>query len=140
MAGKHSKLSKLEIRTGDNTWVQVKGVTGWSGLGGGSSSDIDVTDLDSTGKEFLSGLKDEGSVTVNANYLPTDAGQLALETARNVGDVTDFRGTYGTGTGAPVYAFQANVKTFEIGVGVDAALTLAVSMKLTGSTTKTLTA
>jgi hypothetical protein len=139
MAGVISKLSKIEIKTSGTTYVALGGLIDWSGLGGGSSPDIDVTDLSSTGKEFLTGLKDEGTVTVNCNFLPTDAGQLAVETARNGGNITSFKATYGSGTGAPIYAFDGFVKTFELGVGVDKQISLSFSIKLTGSTTKTLT-
>ena len=74
----HSRKTKIEITDG-STKVQIKGLTQFSGLGGGSASVIDVTDLDSDAKEKMIGLADEGQVTLSLNYMPADPGQVALE-------------------------------------------------------------
>jgi len=55
--------------------VSFNGPTGQAGT-------IDVTHLGSTAKEFLMGLRDEGELTLDINFLPTDAGQVRLRTDR----------------------------------------------------------
>ena len=53
---------------------QVVSIGGPSGSGG----KIDVTNLGSTAKQFLMGLRDEGEITLDVIYDPADAGQVAM--------------------------------------------------------------
>lgn len=41
--------------------------------------EVEVTDLDSTAKEYIPGLKDYGSITIEGNYVVADPGQAALK-------------------------------------------------------------
>ncbi len=59
----------------------VAGVVGMKGLGSGKSTEIDVTTLASTAKEFRQGLQDFGSITVSLIRSNDDVGQAALLTA-----------------------------------------------------------
>ena len=56
-------------------------VTDFSGPGG-QASIIDVTHLNSTAKEKLVGLRDEGQVSMTLNLSFSDAGQVALRADR----------------------------------------------------------
>ena len=56
-------------------------VTDFSGPGG-QSAVIDVTNLNSTAKEKLIGLRDEGQLTMSLNLSFTDAAQIALRADR----------------------------------------------------------
>ena len=56
-------------------------VTDFSGPGG-QASIIDVTHLNSTAKEKLVGLRDEGQVSMSLNLSFSDAGQIALRADR----------------------------------------------------------
>jgi hypothetical protein len=49
---------------------------------GGQAAVIDVTNLGSTAKEKLVGLRDEGQVTMTLNLSFSDAGQIALRADR----------------------------------------------------------
>jgi len=49
---------------------------------GGQANVIDVTHLDSTAKEKLMGIRDEGQVTLTVNHYPDDVGQALLVTDR----------------------------------------------------------
>ena len=42
------------------------------------AGDIDVTNLDSTAKEYFSGLVDNGTITIGFNYDPADVSQQTL--------------------------------------------------------------
>ncbi len=124
----HSRKTKIEIKDGA-TKVQVKGLTGFSGLGGGSASVIDVTDLDSDAKEKMVGLADEGQVNLTLNYIPSDPGQIALEEARLSGELSEFVITMRSGT---TYSFSAAVLSFEKSGGVDAVITGSVTLEVSG--------
>ena len=59
----------------------VGGVMGYNGPSG-SAAVIDITTLASTAKEKQMGLPDEGQISLDAIYLSTDVGQIALRTDR----------------------------------------------------------
>lgn len=61
--------------------VAISGVVGMKGLGSGSATEINTTTLASTAKEFVQGLQDFGSVTLDLIRSEDDAGQQALATA-----------------------------------------------------------
>jgi hypothetical protein len=61
-----------------NAIGEVVGFNGPSGQAG----TIDVTHLGSTAKEFMMGLRDEGEVSLDINFVPGDGGQVRLRTDR----------------------------------------------------------
>lgn len=128
-----TKGTNLTVKLGTATAVKVGGVKDFSGLGGGSTAIIDATDLDSTAKEKLMGLPDEGTCSFSMNYQPTDAGQAALETARGTREVAKFELTLG----AQKFAWDGFVTKVEKSGGVDALVALAVDVEITGPITVT---
>lgn len=50
---------------------------------GGQAAVIDITSINSTAKEKLIGIRDEGQVSMTLNYSPTDAGQVGLKDDRD---------------------------------------------------------
>jgi len=60
---------------------EIGEVKDFSGPGGGAAV-IDVTHLQSTAKEKLIGLRDEGQLTMSVNFNATDVGQIALKSDR----------------------------------------------------------
>lgn len=57
---------------------------------------IDVTHMKSDIKEFISGLMDGGSATLNCNFIPDDAGQLECREAFTAGQLRNFRFDFNT--------------------------------------------
>jgi hypothetical protein len=51
---------------------------------GGQAQVIDITSINSTAKEKLIGIRDEGQVSISLNYSPTDAGQVGLKEDRDL--------------------------------------------------------
>ena len=49
---------------------------------GGAAAVIDITSLDSTAKDKLVGLRDEGQLSLSLNFNATDAGQVGLRADR----------------------------------------------------------
>ncbi|MBB5715849.1 phage tail tube protein [Sphingomonas aerophila] len=128
--------TKLEIGTGAGgaTYIQVKGFTDFSGLGGGSAAVIDNTDFDSVAKEKSMGLPDEGQLSVTLIFLPKDAGQLALRAARGTRAATKFRLTLSDGT---KYEMTSFVLTFERSGGQDENVKATATLEITGAVTET---
>lgn len=117
---------------GPETFNAIGEVISVSGLGGGSSSEIDVTNLSSTGKEYLMGLKDEGEISVTLNLDTADTQQTLLRTSRDANDLKNFQFDL-TDAGPTVISFAAYVKTFNIGVSVDDKITLEVALRISGA-------
>lgn len=124
-------------------WIRVGGVNTIRDLRSGSAAEIDVTDLDSTAKEFLLGLADNGTMGIDLFYDPNDPGQIILETLRESSATNAYRVGVpnplqsGSPTGFTLFAFSGFVRTFTFTSGVDAALVGSVEIRLTGAITKT---
>lgn len=63
--------------TAQSTAQKIGEVVDFSGPGGGAAV-IDITHLESTAKEKMIGLRDEGQFSMTLNYNATDTGQIAL--------------------------------------------------------------
>jgi len=144
--GKATLVTALEM-TVDGTVVNAvagnETVTGKATIGeiksfngpGGQASDIDVTTLQSTAKEFRRGLQDEGEISFDVNLDPSDVGQIFCRTARaeNVAPFgkRSFELVLPDAT-TTTLEFEAFVKGFSISGGVDAAVTASISLRITG--------
>lgn len=111
--------------------VAIANVKSYSGFDG-ESGEIDVTNLDSGGKEYLVGLIDFGSFSMDWSVDWSDAGQTAMRAAQTSGNVVVFVLTLPGGAG--VATFNGLVKNAQsISGGVDAALDGSASVKITGT-------
>jgi hypothetical protein len=113
------------------TWTQVKELKSFSGFDG-SASEIDVTDLDSTAKEFRQGLQDFGQFKVDIKVVNSDPGQAACKAAKASGVAKTFRLTL---PNAEVATFSAFVKSMPVQGGVDAVFSGSIDLKISGDVT-----
>lgn len=77
------KTQGTEIYILDDTNIgnevqKIGNITGGSGVGG-TAGEITATNLDSTAQEFVTGLKDNGTVSLNLDWDPTDLSHQALD-------------------------------------------------------------
>lgn len=117
-------------------WVKVGQITDIKGTSD-TTPDIDVSDLDSTTKEYLPGLPDTGSVTMNVFTVDSDSGLAAIETAFDARALKSFKITQSSGS-TPIRTFNAYVKSFpKIGdSSKDGVVTGSIELKRSGSVTK----
>ena len=114
--------------------VPIKNLKTFSGFDG-EAGELDVTNLDSVAKEYLAGLQDYGSFTLEWNPDYSDSGQDVMRAAQASGVVKTFELTL---PNAKVAAFQGLVKNASsIKGGVDSALDGSVAIKITGDVTVT---
>lgn len=95
---------------------------------------IDVTTHASTNgyREFLSGLKDGGEVSISGFFKPTDTnGQKALYTALNAGTLGSFGVSFPTAISAS-WAFSGIVTSFATGAELEDAVTFEGAIKVSG--------
>jgi hypothetical protein len=112
--------------------VAIGNIKTYSGFDG-EASEIDVTDLDSTAKEFILGLIDHGSIGIDYFTDFSDAGQDALRVAALSGASVDMILTL---TDSPVTTatFTAFVKNaHKLDGGVDAANEGSAALKISGA-------
>lgn len=138
----HTKDTKLFIGDDDDpiAWTAIPGVTGIQ-VPAPTKDEIEVSDLDSTDKEYIAGLGDSGEITFTMNLKAKASGsgfaeaQELLEAANVSGDLTNFKVTLP----APFnksYIFTAFVKTFQPNAQVNAAVTADVTLRISGSVTR----
>lgn len=100
----------------------------------GSSAKVDMTNLQSSWKEFLLGLPDPGSLTFDVDVDWSDAGQAALRAARVARTKCDFKVILPAGT-TPNALMQGFVIKFPVQTAVDAPVKSSVECILTGPIT-----
>jgi predicted secreted protein len=115
------------------TWAKIANVVSFSGPDG-SGSEIDVSNLDSTWKEFLMGLPDGGSVSIEVFSDETDPGQIAARAAQLGRLLRPWKITL---PNAKVIQFNAYVKKFSIQGGVDQAVKASIDLRISGGYTVT---
>ncbi|SOB86767.1 hypothetical protein SAMN06297144_1876 [Sphingomonas guangdongensis] len=136
MAAINAKATTVHIKVGAAAPVKIGGIKDFD-FGGGSAPDIDTSDLDSTKREFMTGLADEGEMTLTLNYLPTDAGQTAVSAARDAN--TRIQLIIANVPGNVKWEAYAYAKTFSISGGLDQAFSASASFKFDGAITKSAT-
>lgn len=110
-------------------WTQIKEIKNIK-FATGSRSEIDVTNLDSTAKEKILGLKDNGSVTGDINIVLADPGQIAFRASLGSDVVKDFRVTLPSSTG--VASFQGQAKKLDESGGVDGTFSGSIEITVKG--------
>ena len=113
--------------------LTVGGAVSYS-FGDGEATDIDVTTLASTAKEWRQGLQDFGNLTIELMRDPADVGQAAMETAKAAQAVETVTIALPT-TPVQTATFQAYCKSISSAGGVDAVVTGTATLKVTGAIT-----
>jgi len=142
MSGTHtsvlSKGTKLYIGqdapiSSPEVFTQVGGITD-VGAPESSSTEIDDTDLDSEAKEFIRGLVDYGSITMQLKYRSTDPVVQRIEDLGLSGDNVNWRIVYANGTKKE---FNAFVKSFNPSAAVDSIVKGPLTLRINGVVTTT---
>lgn len=126
---------KLKDGASPETYNTIGEVTSIGGPDG-SASEIDVTDLSSTAKEFKMGINDEGSVTLEMMFVPSDVQHAALRTHKSARTLAQFQILF-TDSPQTQWAFSAYVTALSVSAAVDAALTGSITLRITGVITET---
>lgn len=127
---------------GDPTelFTTIAEVTGFDGPSV-EAAEIEVTSLQSTAKEFIAGLKDNGEISINLNFVPRNAQHKQL-----IADITsgekrnyqiDWNDLTGAETSSTLWTFEAFVKGLPVSASPDAALTGTATLRVTGDVTVT---
>ncbi|SRR5579885_2586800 len=127
--------TSIEIEHSDTpgTFIKIGRCVSFDGPGG-KAAIIDTTDLDSTAKEKLPGLPDEGSFSLVLNYNSKDNGQKEMQAARTAQALRHFRVTF-TDTGKA--EFDAYVMEWKLSGRQDSKVEANATLEITGAVTYT---
>lgn len=114
------------------TYTNTANVTSISGLGG-QKGDIDITNFDSTAKEFLTGLEDPGQVQVEINYSPSDTTQDTLWDLKESGALRTWRIRLSGTSPFNYFQFTATVQQFQVNFQTDDVVRATVTLRVSGS-------
>lgn len=114
------------------TFAKVGEVTN-IGAPDGEAADIDTTHLESTAKEYLTGLPDNGNIEISMNAISGDLGHTELIDAM---DVQERRWVKITWSNDDVWYIKALVKKYTWSAGVDAKIEASASFRTSGAWTR----
>ena len=122
-----SDLASPEVFTDIGQVVSISGPDG-------SASEIDVTALDSSAKEFVIGLPDNGSVSLEVifDHASATAKHDTLYTARTSQVLQHFQ-IFLSDSPETVLDFQAYVSQFSLALGVDDKVGATFSLRISGA-------
>ena len=131
----HSKGTKIKRGDGGSpeVFTAIGQITGISGLGSGTPKEIDITNLDSEGMEFLMGLPNEGSMSVSLNWASTDAQQAGLWADRAAKTLRNFQILFPDGT---LFSFAALVTVFNLKAPINEKIDVDMTLRISGLVTK----
>ena len=127
-----SQTTTVSIDDSGGSPVLINGVMSITGIGSGSATEINVTTLASTAKEFRQGLRDFGSVAMDIIRNQDDAGQLEMFTAMAAQSVRTFIVTLPTST-ANVGTFEGFVQSLSTDINADGVVTGKATVRITGA-------
>jgi len=136
----------LEIGTADDAGVTVPGSDTFTAIGGvksfsgpsGDKGEVDVTDLASTGKEYLGGIPDYGEVAFQGWHDVAQATQTTLWTDFNDSTDTHIRNYKVTFDDGAEYDFNGYIKSLSHTVDPEGGIELNGSVRVSGPMTRTL--
>ena len=146
-----SELYILDETGSPQRIVKIANVSSIDGLGG-SASEIDITNFDSTAMEYLVGLLDNGAASVSLNLSPNDSSHQLLNTIKG-GDRYYWAIGLSDGTADPIpnpspgvggisvtigrswLTFQASVQQWQYSLSTNDAVRISTSLRISGEIT-----
>jgi hypothetical protein len=145
MTTKATSGQKVQFERGDGAttevFTKVAEITSFTGPSR-TAKEIDVTSVDSDAMEYIAGVMDAGEVSIEGNYVGSDAAQQGLQAdltnrvRRNFKFLLNDPTTPSTGAPTTI-AFAAVVKSFGIKGGVNAKIDFTCALRITGVPTIT---
>ncbi len=143
MASNALPTQGILVKVGDGAtptelFTTIAEVTGFSGPTT-EANEIEVTTLSSTAKEFISGLVDNGEVTLEVNAVPSDTQHNQIRSDISAGTVRnyqiDFNDMPDGGSNPTTYVFAAFVKSFPFSAAADDKLSGTITLRISGAIT-----
>lgn len=139
MATTYIESQGVELQVGDGgdpteTFALIPQVITINGPDG-SASEIDVTTLDSTAREFAMGLADEGNIPFELVYDPDNTVHAGLRADRAARTLRNFQLVL-TNNPATTFALSGYVTQFALTAGVDDVVRVSANIRISGPMTE----
>ena len=118
--------------------TSVSGVIKSISFGGSSTSAIDVTSITATFKTYVMGMADWGTITVSC-FAENSTAKPDMPTAGLTTPLA-FVITMGSGSGSNIYTFNAYLQSTSMSAGIDEAVTVDYTLRISGAVVVTVTA
>ena len=101
------------------------------------ADDIEVTDMESPSgyKEYISGLKDGGTVDFEINFNPTNSTHTGLFDDQVAGTSRNWKIVFPSSVSNMTFSFAGTVKTFNLNTDPNTQLSASISIKVSGAPT-----
>lgn len=128
-------IYKLDTSVSPNAYAAIGQVTSISGPDG-NVPEVDVTHLSSTGKEYIGGLADFGSVTMDLIWDPATVGTLheAIWDDFLAATVSTYQIRLSDSPQTTI-TFSAYPSQYSLNLGVDEAVRASLGLRVTGAPT-----
>jgi hypothetical protein len=113
------------------TWTKIINFKSFTGFDG-QLTEIDASNLDSTAKEYITGLVDSGQMSIVVDIDNANAGHLALRASHIASSLKPYKLTL---PDAHTATFNAFVKKLPLDGGVDKILSSSVDLRISGPVT-----
>ena len=113
---------------------QIKSIS----FGGSSTSAIDVTSITATFKTYVMGMAEWGTITVSC-FAENSTAKPDIPTAGLTTPLA-FVITMGSGSGSNIYTFNAYLQSTSMSAGIDEAVTVDYTLRISGAVVVTVTA
>lgn len=123
---------KIDDATPGTADVVIGKVKSYSGFDG-EASEVDITNLASTAKEFRLGLQDFGAFSMDIQVDYADAGQDVCRTAQGTGATKTFNVTFPDASTADFTGLVKNATS--LSGGVDGVVDGTITIKISGAVT-----
>jgi predicted secreted protein len=127
MAAITANTTTISIDGGTTTIADVTSISPMSL----SLATLDTSNLDSTWRTFIGGIKDGGECTFEINYDPASTSHLTIEAAID-GTAKNIKVVY---SDTKETEFSAIITSFSITAAMDSVVTASLGMKITDSIT-----
>ena len=135
MLGQGTQLARWNSTLSPPAFEDIDGISNLSGPSA-STDQLDVTTLDGSARVFIAGLLEPGEVTFTAFYDPADPVQKRIEDDFTAGTAVDYKITFGSSAaGTETVTFSAIPTTYSLSASADSAVTLDVTLKISGTVT-----
>lgn len=124
----------VTVEDGAASTATIGGIVSIAGIGSGSASEIDITTLASTRKEYRQGLQDNGSISFELIRDEDDAGQVELREMQAAQATREFVITLPSST-LNVLTFDGFVTSLTTDIGADDVARGTCTVKITGAVT-----
>ncbi len=128
---KYFKFQRYDDLTA--AYVTIAEATNFKGLDE-KADQLEATNFDSDGKEYIAGLTDGGEVSADLNFVASDSGQQGLRTDLRAGTLRNFKVIVNDHASDPTTVTFSAIVTTAPGLsgGVNAVIKTSVTLRVSG--------